>query len=60
MNGKQKWESLLKEVSNPNITYSRVGSERSDFVPLAYVADSREIMQEKHRVGELYAKRLAS
>ena len=47
VNGKMKWEKLLKEVPNPNRTCSRVGSERSDYVPLAYVAGSGPITQVK-------------
>ena len=35
--GNQKWASLLVEVANPNKTSSRVGSERSEMVPKAFV-----------------------
>ena len=35
--GNQKWVSLLVEVPNPNKTSSRVGSERSEMVPKAFV-----------------------
>ena len=47
VNGEQKWSSLLVEVPNPNKTFSRVGSDRAEFVPLAFVAGSGEITQPK-------------
>ena len=34
-------------MPNPNKTFSRVGSERAEFVPLAFVAGSGEITQPK-------------
>ena len=45
--GKQKWASLLVEVPNPHKTNSRVGSERTDTVPKAFVVLSGAKMQKK-------------
>ena len=37
VDGNMKWGSILQEVPNPNKTTSRVGSERTDTVPRAFL-----------------------
>ena len=43
-NGKQKWEKMLKEVTNPNYT---PGSRQPKNVPLAFVAMAGKLLPEK-------------